>query len=338
MTDLRGFFDGLKQKLFGKTESSKASEPVKRRARPTFPRLARSRDPYFVQIGFDFGTAFSKCVCRDVLTDKAWVYQSKTAFDKERPFLLPTTLTFCEGRLSRPSAQLSQYADNSLPHIKMALQKVALESWDDPVLEPYIHAIESNDRQELSQFVCACAVYVIGSYLGDVRQHIRKRVRGFGGHEEDYWAVNLAVPAADAEIPRVAHLFRQVLEVAWALSDDLVGSPARDWVTLPLALCDVSNDTSSIQEACFLYPEVSANVQGFVRSRTSAEGMYLFSDTGAGTVDQSVFIFVRRNGNDHLTYLHANVVPCGSSNLERLAVEYECDDRKEALETWRLRK
>lgn len=31
-------------------------------------------DPYFIQIGFDFGTSYSKCICRDVMKNKAWVY------------------------------------------------------------------------------------------------------------------------------------------------------------------------------------------------------------------------------------------------------------------------
>ena len=49
----------------------------------------------------------------------------------------------------------------------------------------------------------------------------------------------------------------------------------------------------NLESACFIYPEVSANVQGFIRSRVSSPGIYLFSDAGGNSVDQSVFIFVR---------------------------------------------
>jgi len=38
------------------------------------PEAHRRRDPYFIQIGLDFGTSYSKCICRDIMTDKAWIY------------------------------------------------------------------------------------------------------------------------------------------------------------------------------------------------------------------------------------------------------------------------
>jgi hypothetical protein len=64
---------------------------------------------------------------------------------------------------------------------------------------------------------------------------------------------------------------------------------------------------------------VSANVQGFARSRSSKPGIYLFNDAGAGTVDQSIFIFSRRNGDERLIYLGAQVLPLGSALLELAA-------------------
>jgi hypothetical protein len=68
------------------------------------------------------------------------------------------------------------------------------------------------------------------------------------------------------------------------------------------------------------YPEVSANVQGFVRSRTALPSIYLFVDTGAGTVDVSVFIYARGD-SERLTYLGSGVFALGSCWIERLACE-----------------
>lgn len=79
-------------------------------------------------------------------------------------------------------------------------------------------------------------------------------------------------------------------------------------------------------------------MQGFVRSRSSSPGIYLFSDTGAGTVDQSVFIFSRSKGIDHLDYLHGSVIQLGSSLIERRAAEATGTAGWEALEIWRERK
>ena len=94
----------------------------------------------------------------------------------------------------------------------------------------------------------------------------------------------------------------------------------------------------ALAEACNIYPEVSANVQGFVRSRVSSPGIYLFSDTGGGTVDQSVFIFTRQDHQEHLSYLAGRVLPLGSSHIERLAAEKCGNTDCSALEIWKERK
>lgn len=71
---------------------------------------------------------------------------------------------------------------------------------------------------------------------------------------------------------------------------------------------------------CYTYPEVSANMQGFVRSRVSSPGTYLFSDIGAGTVDQCIFIFDRME-KERVIYISAEIFPLGSSVIERKAFD-----------------
>ncbi len=51
------------------------------------------RKPYLLQVGFDFGTAFSKCVIRDVALDKAWVFQPDNVCFPKLPFLIPGSET-----------------------------------------------------------------------------------------------------------------------------------------------------------------------------------------------------------------------------------------------------
>jgi len=55
-------------------------------------------------------------------------------------------------------------------------------------------------------------------------------------------------------------------------------------------------------------------------------------------VDQSIFIFSRQNGEDYLTYLSAQVLPCGSSNIERRAAKEAGSVDWKSLEVWRERK
>jgi len=296
------------------------------------------REPYFVQIGFDFGTAFCKCVCRDMFLDKAWVHSVPGHENSEMPFLSPSAVRFDGQTLQRLKNLNGAYEKSGLYHIKMALQRVGLEDWADPTLQPFKVAAQKVKEQDLTRFVGICTIYLLAGILGEIRAEIRSRYPS--EVEGDYLAVNMAVPVADANHPRVNRLFDRALRLAWVLADDLAGYPDMNYGELKTLLGKHAKqaDRADIREACYVYPEVSANVQGFIRSRTSQQGLYLFSDTGAGTVDQSVFLFGRQDGQDHLTYLNAGVFPLGSSHLERLAAENDGGISIENLERWRLKK
>jgi len=233
----------------------------------------------------------------------------------------------------------ADYYANGLYHLKQALEKVALQQWNDSALDPYRDYLGKGNVNGLGAFVQTCAVYFLSGVLGEIRENLRRRLLGFGTHENDYLAVHLAVPVADAERPEVNHLYQKILCEAWVLADQLKGHPALDVAEVNKMIDELSDKRETMRnEACHVYPETSANVQGFVRSRTSSDGMYLFSDAGAGTVDQSVFIFSRRDGGEHLTYLHSNVIPLGSSLIERRAALAVGKTDWEELETWRIRK
>ena len=243
------------------------------------------------------------------------------------------------GKLSHVENPGSDYHANGLFHLKHALEKVALCQWGDPVLDPFRNVLGLSDVNQLATFVHNCAVYFLAGALGEVREQVRQRLPGFGTRADDYVAVNLAVPVADAERPQVNRLYHRVLYEAWVLADQLNGHPVVDVAEVERSVIEIGEgETPSANEACFIYPETSANVQGFVRSRVSSPGIYLFSDTGAGTVDQSVFIFLRGDNCEHLTYLHGSVMPLGSSFIERRAALAYGKMDWEALETWRQRK
>jgi len=347
MNNLKRFFHKLKEKLFGKDREDHVDihPPVQEAIKTTATQVedrreARlEREPYFVQIGFDFGTAYSKCVCRDVITNKAWVYLPTKSECNEYPFLISSTLILRNEKLSHVENQGCDYHADGLYHLKHALEKVALCEWNDPVLDPYRNFPGLSHERQLATFVQNCAIYFLAGVLGEIRNHIQQRFPGFGLHKDDYMAVNLAVPVADAERPQVNRLYQQVLYGAWMLADQLHGHPIIDVSEIERSVIDVTKEANpSHRDACFIYPEVSANVQGFVRSRVSIPGIYLFSDTGAGTVDQSVFIFLRGDHGEHLTYLHGSVIPLGSSLIERRAALASGKMDWSSLEAWRQRK
>jgi len=340
----------IKEKLFAKGQKqpsieAKLSKPGEGKIpviEPSLPTTSPSKrqQPYFIQIGFDFGTSFSKCVCRDVMTDKAWVHIPSKSNGHELPFLIPSVLLFINGKLQYVPEQGVHYPEGGLYHLKQALVKVALTKMDDPVLEPYRRVCEQSDIGELRSFVEYCAVYFLAGALGTVREQISQRMPDFGNHPQDYMAVNLDVPVADAEQPEVNRLYHAILCEAWTMADKIPGHPSLYLKELEsLRKQNLSANEQAIRDACFIYPEVSANVQGFVRSRVSSPGMYLFSDTGAATVDQSTFIFIRKPDNtEHLTYLCGKVLPCGSSRIEFSAAEIRGIMDPKTLEMFREKK
>lgn len=318
----------------GATEGplSEVAPPVTKR--PPAPL----RNGYFIQIGLDFGTSYCKCVYRDVMINKAWVYLAERPADEQRPFLMPSALKVKDRQLvlGDPGAH---YHRDGLSHVKRALVMVALEEWDDPVLAPFWKQIGKASNKQFASFVAACGVYLIGGVLGNVRRGMLLRIPDFGTHPDDYMPVNMAIPVADAERASVNHLFQRVLDASVEHADELAGHPAVPLSRLSHLVPRVRAGANGREGSCFIYPEVSAGVQGFVRSRVSRAGIYMFSDTGAATVDQSVFILQRIRGeNDRLVYLHASVLPFGSSEVERLAAQSVGDLTWQELEAWRQKK
>lgn len=342
------FIQDLKRRLFGSEaiSSHKDSATIIVEEKPadklqisvTEPSKNK-RQPYFIQIGFDFGTSYSKCICRDVMTEKAWVHVPFRSSTQELPFLIPSVIIHKDGILYLVDNQAYHYPENGLYHLKQAMVKTALNQWDDPVLTAYKETIGTTEPNKIRDFVESNAVFYLARTLGEVRAQIRKRMKDFGILPEDYMAVNLAVPVADAEQPEVNAFYNQVLVEAWGLADELGDCDSISIYDLEsLRQKHTIKEDRYIEEACLIYPEVSANVQGFVRSRVSSPGMYLFSDTGASTVDQSVFIFGRQNHTEHLVYLIGRVLPLGSSNIEHIAAK-KCGKMDcQSLESWREKK
>lgn len=343
------FIQDLKKRLFGSDlpSSHKVSETIiveKKPADKPQTSVAESskkinRQPYFVQIGFDFGTSYSKCICRDVVTQKAWVHIPVRSGAQEQPFLIPSVIRQKDRILSVVDNPAYHYPENGLYHLKQAMVKTAMKQWDDPVLTAYKESIGTTEPDKIHDFVESSAVFYLARSLGEVRAQIKKRMKDFGNLSEDYMAVNLAVPVADAEQPEVNAFYGKVLVEAWRLADELADCDSIAMQDLGLLRQKYSvNEDRYTEEACFIYPEVSANVQGFVRSRVSSPGMYLFSDTGASTVDQSIFIFARQNNMEHLVYLIGRILLLGSSNIERRAAECCGVVNNQTLEDWRLKK
>lgn len=327
-------------------ESASLPPPVEATQRKTSPRVCapanppKHRDqPYFFQVGFDFGTSYSKSVCRDLITDRAWVHVPAGHDGAELPFLVPSALRAPDGCFARLRPDDPHYPEDGLYHLKLALQKIALGQLDDTDLAPYRARCGGSPFGNVVEYTKAAATFLLACAFGDVREEIRYRFPDYGAMASDYIAINMAIPVADANNLPVSALFQEVLVQAWALSERLAGSTRMGLCELRgLLAAGGSDPNGQLAEACSIYPEVSANVQGYVRSRASSPGIFLLSDAGAGSVDQSVFIFVRDGDTELLTYLHGSVLPLGSSRIERTAAEIAGAVDAATLENWRTLK
>ena len=273
---------------------------------------AVQRTPIYLIVGLDFGTAYTKCMVRDFNyrgTNRS-VFPVSFAVDGERTFFLPSDVGWMNGQLVHALDGIPQQVP-VLTFLKMALAAAATGSrsdWLDGVMRP-MGMLDSH--QQLPCVQALVAFYLV-RVMQVVRAYIADRWPDFGTVEGDSLYYNMAVPVAEAREEAVLAGFRRALETAVTIADR--GSDLPRELDEMTAL--VEEQEGSAVATCDIIPEVTANVQSYVRSRGGRKGLYLFADVGAGTVDFSVFIFFSDDGRQALSYPHAAVEHLGSSQLE----------------------
>lgn len=290
-------------------------EPARRPAEPpvlpgpTSPPPARL--PYEFVVGLDFGTAFTKCIVRDEQNENAHIVPLDAG-----TYWLPSDVwadTF--GFATHPDGHRN--GGVKLSFLKMALVAACRNQPDDPTLERFRSAAAKlNLQTQPLDLVEAAVIHLLATVLRKALTFILTLRPDFGRHPQDLWSVNMAVPVAHADDATVCSSFERCLKMARVLAED--GSPPdMDTKALIHATSQLDPNRPSCAH-CFSYPEVSANVQSFLQSRAVREGLYLFVDVGAGTVDLSIFIYTAQNESP-LAYFGAEVLPLGSSKLESRA-------------------
>lgn len=277
-------------------------------ARERKEEAAIRRTPIYLIVGLDFGTAYTKCMVRD------YNYKRVTpiVFDVngDQSFFLPSELGWKPGRLVHVLDGLPEDAQ-VLPFLKMALASAAARErsdWLDGVVRPL--GVEDSHRH--LETVRALVVYYLVRVIRAVQEFIRTRWQDIGSVPGDTIFFNMAVPVAHARDEAILGAFREALEISVAIAK--TGKEVSDSLNEIVQLVEAHRGAPL--DICDIMPEVTANVQSYVRSRGGRTGLYLFADVGAGTVDYSVFIYYQQEGDRALTYPHAAVEALGSSQLE----------------------
>jgi len=268
------------------------------------------RVEHYIVVGLDFGTAYTKCVVRDALVrDPGKAYPVSFELADGWSYTVPSVVIKREGGLTSAfDGQLGQTGER-IDYLKMRmvseLDQQRAGAW--------------RDGESVGEIQVMVA-WFLAQVLARVGKEIQLRWPDFGQHPGDQCFTNICVPIAHADGSRVEQCILDALCAARAtLGPAGTQAPSLEQIRGALA------NAAKLQEArahCYTYPETSANLQSYLKSRARRPGLYLFADVGAGTVDLSFFQLLEDTGADApLLYYHAAVLDAGSSRIELKARE-----------------
>ncbi|WP_156831675.1 hypothetical protein [Desulfovibrio piger] len=122
------------------------------------------RDPYIFQIGFDFGTSSSKIVIRDINKDKAWVFKH---FEKDNlsSLLIPSVILFDGDTFTIHDTIHTLYPENGLYHLKVALEKVALNEINAEIFHEYKNIVGKDCKYSPSEITKMATIFFLSLWL-----------------------------------------------------------------------------------------------------------------------------------------------------------------------------
>ena len=275
---------------------------------PSVPAIP-SRPQRLWNVGLDFGTAYTKCIVRNLATEEAFLVP--LCGDE---YLFPTTV-FCGCNwMWLHGDEPKEQTLAKISHLKMALAEVSAERPTGMWVEDFMRATQASDINSMRGNIEALTVYFLARVIQRARSFIITKTPDFSEKAGDRLMVNMAVPVAHAQEVQISKSFQRCLNLAFLLAQE--GDLSRHSTEEIQSLLAKIGEPPKHNIGCYLYPEVSANVQSYIRSH-GVEGLYLFLDIGAGTVDLSIFIYYPHEDNDRpLSYTSAGVIPLGSSQIE----------------------
>lgn len=269
------------------------------------------RPPKMWNIGLDFGTAFTKCIVRDLGSDDAFIVP--LSGDQ---FLLPSEVWVGNNSLGLAGEPVDDGSLFRVQNLKMTLAELADGKKSGVWAAGFLRLSERYPHAPLAANPADLTAYFLARTIQKAKSFILQKSPDFDEANGDRCFLNMAVPVAHAENTAIANKFDACLRQAWLLACE-TNLPNWNQQQFGVALKNLDGRLSTGEMPCYLYPEVSANVQSYIKSRAGTDGLYLFVDVGAGTVDLSIFIYYTHPSNDRpITYVEAGVLPLGSSQIE----------------------
>jgi hypothetical protein len=323
---MRISLSGLIDKLTAKTSVKKAEAgSVRNLPEIQLPsRQPPTRPPHHVQIGFDFGTAFSKVVVRDVNAKTARVFLPASPEQDQLPFLIPSVLYFGVDESGKAWFCSKRWhpSNEELRFPKLALCGISgNEIARKNVLQAYERCAQTAGCR-IDLFIEDAVTFYMASVLSNIVLNLRNGEMRLFSNPDDWLGVCVAVPAENLNDTTLGRRFERCLRRAFVQATTGGSEPIYSAGVSEIGHQWHEPGTNQVDPyQCMLYPEVSANMVAYTQSRSSSEGLFQMIDVGAGTVDVSFFTFVRNREGPRLANFSGLVSFCGSSRIERDACE-----------------
>ena len=129
------------------------------------------------------------------------------------------------------------------------------------------------------------------------------------------WLLNLGMPAASYDDPKLAPTFRRIAAAALHLAGSdgpITVESVQRFLDKPEVLRSAESKTYAEELGVSVVPEAAAATTGFARSTRGNLGLYLMVDVGAMTLDACTFRLKQDSGlHHHYSFMDAQVRPLG---------------------------
>ncbi|NJL55898.1 hypothetical protein HC928_12435 [bacterium] len=348
VTQLRQDVDRLETLLRASPPVSKETvEPPARDQPPSDvqwvpPQLPLTQDfTLEINLGIDFGTAFTKVCFRDLASDLSEIVTfAETDRVELEQALLSTKVAILEDGTLLTGLTAAEWAQNLQPiqrtidFIKMRLAHLDLPE----EAEWRLDQVPELNNSETVENICA---YFLSNVITRAQEWIQHNRAEIFKNQKTRWAINIGVPVPYCDPPSRSHFdspsrrrFREVLSLAWLLANtpssqqpltinslNQLGTYLRQWKQ--------KNKVESLD--CFTTPEIAAEIWSFLSSRKAEDGkLYTFFDFGDGTLDGAAFRFFRENeGEPRVDFYKSQVRPLGvTAFTQQLASELQATPGK----------
>ena len=250
------------------------------------------REPYFLVIGLDFGTCFSKIVVQSHGLDKGVAHPVYVEGDHLLPAVVGLDGGYLFGPMCRP-------LPGALTFLKIFAREVIHRRGGESIeVQIPTHLQQLLDTYGEERALEILLAWYFANLIAATREFIRSHTDwsdfDFENDEtEDFWTFQLCVPTGYQSDPKTAELFLHTLRVGFLLAPQLGGNMYQRTRSEDVAgFCSHWRRNlfpAGLEARCHIYPEVAAAVQTVMRNANAEDGLYLTVDVGAGTVDLNLF-------------------------------------------------